>query len=195
MQNLWGVMNQLLKESLKTASILNKKEYRYLIHPLFDGFPFISPKLLMEVANDLNKLIKPYLPFDKIVTVEAMGIPIATQLSIKMDIPFVIIRKRQYGFSDEIKIQQQTGYATSELFINGFERHEKVIVVDDILSTGATIQAIINALQRVEVVIKAGFFIVDKGDSLKDISKKTDIHLHALAKINVKSDNVIIQEK
>jgi adenine phosphoribosyltransferase len=63
---------------------------------------------------DVNKI-------DKIVTMEAMGIPLATALSLKLKIPFVIIRKRTYGLPGEIDVEQITGYSKSKLYINGLK--------------------------------------------------------------------------
>ena len=48
-----------------------------------------------------------------------MGIHLATALSLATDIPFVIIRKRQYGLAGEKEIRsQKTGYGSSKLYIN-----------------------------------------------------------------------------
>ena len=51
-----------------------------------------------------------------------MGIPLATALSIKTGIPFVVVRKRSYGLEGECQVHQQTGYSENELYINGIYR-------------------------------------------------------------------------
>ena len=185
-------MSQLLKKSLLSAPIIHRGAYPYMIHPLSDGFPLISPNLLTEVVCDLKKIIEPFTPFDKIVTVEAMGIPIATLLSKEMDIPFTIIRKRRYSLADESCVQQETGYSRSELFINGIQKNETIVLVDDIISTGGTLSAIIQTLKAMNVTIKAGFVIIDKGNNTEDIIKKTGVPLHSLVRITIQNNEVVI---
>lgn len=185
-------MNQLLKKSLLSVPIIHRGKYPYMIHPLSDGFPFISPDLLAEVVCDLKKMIEPFTPFDKIVTVEAMGIPIATLLSKEMNVPFMIIRKRCYGLADEICMQQETGYSRSGLFINGIQKNDTIVLVDDIISTGGTLQAIIQTLKAMNVTIKAGFVIIDKGNNTEDIIKKTCVPIHSLVRITIQNNEVVI---
>lgn len=185
-------MSQLLKKSLLTSSIINRGNYPYMIHPLSDGFPLISPDLLTEVVSDLKDKIEPLTPFDKIVTVEAMGIPIATLLSKEMNVPFSIIRKRCYGLADEICVQQETGYSKSELFINGIKKNETIVLVDDIISTGGTFSAIIQTLQEMNVTIKAGFVIINKGDNAENVIEKTGVPLYSLVRITIQNNKVVI---
>jgi len=182
-------MKNRLKESIQTAPIISKGSYSYLIHPFFDGFPYIDPSLLEEVAIDLKELITPYRPFDRIITVEAMGIPIATILSQHLDIPFTIIRKRHYGLADELCIRQKTGYSTTNLYLNGITEDESLIFVDDIISTGGTFKAIAEALNK-RNTIKAGFFIINKGTKIQEIIKQTGVSLHSLFHISIQDKQV-----
>ena len=140
-------MSNSLRTSLEAASIIFKGTYPYLLHPLFDGFPSIQPALLNEVVCEMEKLIKPFLPIDKMITVEAMGIPIATVLSQKMDISLTIIRKRRYGLSDEICVKQQTGYASSSLYVNGINKGETIIFIDDIINYLSLVSALAPVMQ------------------------------------------------
>ncbi|HHH84018.1 MAG TPA: adenine phosphoribosyltransferase, partial [Thermoplasmatales archaeon] len=88
-----------IEESLRNAPIIKKGDYNYVIHPITDGIPYIEPSLLEEVIDKMN------IPqCRRIVTMEAMGIPIATALSLKTGIPFTIIRKRSYGLPGEVSV-------------------------------------------------------------------------------------------
>jgi adenine phosphoribosyltransferase len=186
-------MSNRLKQSIQHAPIIKKGTYSYLIHPLFDGFPVIDPSLLLEVAEEMESCITPYLPFDRIITVEAMGIPLATILGQRLDVPFTIIRKRRYGLSDESCITQETGYATTPLYLNGIPKDETLIFVDDIISTGGTFRAINQCLQK-KNIIKAGFFILNKGDHMKQLSQQTQVPLHSLLHISIQKNQVIFRE-
>jgi len=185
----------LLKQSLKDAPIIKKGVYSYVIHPLTDGIPEIQPALLKEVTNELMKQLQRIQPFDRIVTMEAMGIPLASLLSIQMNIPFTIIRKRSYWLKDEQSVTQITGYSKSQLFINGLKKDKSIVIVDDVLSTGGTLRAVLHTLQKMHVNVKAVYVAVDKGTNAKKIRNETGIPIHALATITVKDNKIIFMDE
>jgi adenine phosphoribosyltransferase len=100
-----------LRKSLHEAPIIDKDGYQYLVHPISNGVPMLEPALLREVVIGVARAAD--LDVDKIVAPEAMGIHIATALSLQTDIPLVVIRKRSYGLEDEVALHQTTGYSES----------------------------------------------------------------------------------
>jgi len=121
---------------------------------------------------------------NRIVTMEAMGIPIAAALSVKTDIPFTIIRKRSYGLPGEVSVKQVTGYSSSNLFINGIGKGDEIVIVDDVLSTGGTLTAVVSALKSMEVGIKGIFIAVNKGNA-GAIQEKIGMNINTLVDIEV----------
>jgi len=184
---------EILKESLIKAPIVKKGDYSYVVHPITDGVPEIKPELLNEVVEEMHKLISICGSFDKIVTIEAMGIPLASALSLKMKIPFVIIRKRSYGLPNEVNVEQTTGYSKSKLYINGLDKGDKIIIVDDVLSTGGTLLAVISTLKKIGVIIKGIFIVVDKGNVAKNLMEKFKIKIDILINIDVVDGKVVIK--
>jgi len=174
-------------EWLKKSPIVNKEGYNYIIHPITDGIPYIEAEMLQEVADEIEKRMP---KVDKIVTMEAMGIPIATALSLKTGIPFNIIRKRKYGLPGEIEVIQKTGYSEAKLYINGIEKGESIVIVDDVLSTGGTLKAVVNALKNV-VDIKGIYIAVCKGNK-KEIEEEIGMKIHTIVNIKVGKDEVEI---
>lgn len=176
-----------LEKSLREAPVVKKGDYSYVIHPLTDGIPHITPQLLQETAAAMADLLP---PCDKLVTIEAMGIPLAAALSLRTGIPFTIIRKREYGLPGEVSVQQKTGYSSAPLFINGLHAGDRVVIVDDVVSTGGTLVAVVEALKVMEVIIQKIIIAVNKGD-LAAIEKKIGLPVHALVHIEV-NDRVTI---
>jgi len=122
-----------------------------------------------------------------------MGIPLATILSLNMNIPFTIIRKRKYNLPDEVIVEQVTGYSKSKLYINGLKKGDKIVIVDDMLSSGGTLRAVLNALIKMDVVIKGVFIAVNKGKLTKEIMDEYNVSISTLVNIDVINGKVAIK--
>ena len=139
---------QRLQESVKSAPIIDRDGYSYLIHPVSNCVPALDPELLREIVvriirkADLENV-------DKIVTPEAMGIHLSTAVSLMTDIPLVVIRKRKYGLEGEVSLAKSTGYSESEMYINDVGPGDRILVLDDLISTGGTMRAIVQALDEI----------------------------------------------
>jgi adenine phosphoribosyltransferase len=137
-----------LKRSLLEAPIVEKDGYHYFVHPISDGVPKLDPGLLREIVIRIIRKAE-LEDVDRIVTPAAMGIHISTAVSLMTDIPLTVIRKRQYGLDDEVAIFQETGYSENEMYINDVREGERVLVLDDVLSTGGTLAAVLEALDEI----------------------------------------------
>jgi adenine phosphoribosyltransferase len=159
-----------LKKSLLEAPVFKRGSYNYFIHPISDGVPEVRPELIREVTGHIVRIAD--LDVDKIVTVEAMGIPIGIGLSMMCDIPLVIIRKRKYGLPGEIEVSQVTGYSKSQLFLNGINKGDRVIVVDDVISTGGTLLATLESLKAAGATVKDVVVVIQRGDGVLRLASK-----------------------
>jgi len=182
-----------LMKSLYEAPIMKKGDYDYVIHPITDGVPFITPELLKEVADEMKKHIKKDGKFDRIVTMEAMGIPIASALSLDLGIPFTIIRKREYGLPGEVSVKQVTGYSKSKLYINGLQKGDKIVIVDDVLSTGGTLRAVLSVFKKMRVNVIGVYIAINKGSHIQEISKEFDVPVTSIVDIDVVKGEVVIR--
>ena len=178
-----------LKESLRNAPVIKRGDYHYFIHPITDGVPEIRSDLIREVSAYILKIAN--LDVDKIVTIEAMGIHVGTALSLLTDIPLVIIRKKKYDLPGEIAIHQATGYSKGKLYMNGVLRGEKVLIVDDVISTGCTMQATIKAIETAGAEIKDIVAVISRGEGVQKI-KESGHPLKVLVRVDVSEGNVIL---
>lgn len=184
-------MLENLKKSLLEAPVIKKGEYDYFIHPITDGIPLVEAEFMEEVAEGISKFAN--LDVDKIVCVEAMGIHIATALSLKTGIPFVVIRKRLYGLEGEVDVHQVTGYSDGNLYINGIKKGERVLLVDDVVSTGGTMTAVLNALKSMGVEVVDVIAVIEKGEGRDIVQKRTGLEIKTLLKVNVENGKVVIE--
>ena len=184
------MVRSLLRESLEVVPIVDRGGYQYFVHPLTDGASVIDPHLLEEVTLDMMKTTD--FDCDKIVTVEAMGIPLATLLSHKTRKPFVIIRKRQYNLPGEVVIEASTGYSKNRLFINGLQKGDSVVLVDDVLSTGGTLIQTVRTLKEVcGVDVKHIHIVFNKHEHPEEIEEAIGQPIHALLNVKVEGGRVI----
>lgn len=161
-------MNQL-EESLLDAPVIEKEGYHYFVHPISDGVPMLEPGLLREIVIKIIR--KADVDVDKIVTPAAMGIHISTAVSLMTDIPLVVVRKRQYGLEGEVALSQVTGYSENEMFVNDVDAGDRVLLLDDVLSTGGTLRGITGALEEIGAEIADIVAIIKKeggGNELED---------------------------
>ena len=113
-----------------------------------------------------------------------MGIPIGVALSMMTDIPLVVVRKRPYNLPGEVAVHQATGYSKGELYLNGVGAGDRVVVIDDVCSTGGTLAALVSALEHVGADIADICVVIGRGDA--DIGRP----LKTLVKIEVSEDRV-----
>jgi adenine phosphoribosyltransferase len=185
-------MLEKLTKSLVEAPIVKKGDYNYFVHPITDGVPLVEADVLEEVAVAVSQFAD--LDVDKIVCVEAMGIHLATAISILTDIPFVVVRKRSYGLEGEVAVHQTTGYSEGELYINGLKKGDRVFLVDDVGSTGGTMTAVIQALQHMGTNLVDVMAIIEKGEGKEVVEKNTGVKVKTLVRANVVEGQVVVEE-
>ena len=185
-------MLEELKKTLEEAPIVKKGNYNYFIHPVTDGIPAVKPEVLREIADTLAQKID-FDNIDKIVAIEAMGIHLATALSLKTNIPFVVIRKRHYGLPNEHQVHKKTGYGESILYINDLNKNDNILLIDDVVSTGGTLIAVINALTDMGVTVNTAVAVIEKGDGKKIVEDEIGMSILTLIKLDVINGHVVIE--
>jgi len=176
-------MLEHLIHSLETAPIMKRGEYNYFIHPITDGVPLLEPALLREIGCAMVRILD-LKDVDKIVVCEAMGIHIGVAFSMMTDIPLVVVRKRPYGLPGEVAVHQTTGYSKGELYLNGVAPGDRVVIIDDVCSTGGTLRALIDAIESTGAEIADICVVISRGD--EDIGRP----LKTLVKIEVSETQV-----
>ena len=178
-----------LRQSLLETPITEKDGYQYFVHPISDGVPMLEPELLREITVRILRRVD-LTKVDKIVTPAAMGIHISTAVSLSTDIPVAIIRKRSYGLEGEVSLSQVTGYSKSEMYINDVEAGDRVLVLDDVLSTGGTMKAILDARTEMDAEIVDVLAVIKKaGENKLD---DTPYDVKTLINVDVVDGEVVV---
>jgi len=182
---------ELLKESVVNAPVVWKEGYPYFVHPLSDGVPRQTSELL-SAARDLVAENVDWDSIDLILGIEAMGIPLAAALCLTSGKPLVIGRKRQYGLPGEVSIDQSTGYSKGEIYLNDIQKGARVLIVDDVVSTGGTLHPILQAVDRMGAIVQDCWIVFEKGDGMDKIRTSGDWPLNSLVKIEMQGEKIVI---
>lgn len=175
-----------IRELEQSRIIKHGTEPQYFLNGLCDGIPYINPTVLKELSDYIASII-PSQDIDRIVCVEAMGIPIATVLSCHLNIPLTIIRKKRYNLPTEYEITQNTSYKKNKkLYINGLTENMNILLIDDVISTGNTIREIIKGLTDLKINILHTVILVE----IINKYYKKDINYTSLLQIKIKNDKV-----
>lgn len=140
-----------LARRIKAASYLTG-EFRLRsgkISPFFwDKYRFESdPVLLRAVVDELEKLLPP--AFDKLAGLELGGIPLATALSLKTGKPCLYVRKTPKS------------YGTCNLVEGGFQPGERVVVVEDVITTGGQVYKSVMQMRALGLAVEHAICVVD----------------------------------
>ena len=173
-----------LRASLADSPVVRFEDYDYFIHPITDGLPLGRPEVLDEVLSELAR-IGDWRRCDKIVTAESMGFPLAAGLSMRVRKPYVFIRKRRYGLPGEVSLKQTTGYSKGDMFINGIAPGDRVVFVDDVISTGGTLLAIGKALRGLGAEIADVLIVFEKTREKARVEKELGVRIKTLLKVQV----------
>lgn len=173
-----------LRGSLADCPVVRFGDYDYFVHPITDGIPLGRPEVLEEVLDALA-VAGDWSRCDKIVTAESMGFPLAAGLSMRVRKPYVFIRKRQYGLPGEISLKQSTGYSKTDMFINNIHQGDRVVFVDDVISTGGTLMSIVRALRGIGADVVDVLIVFEKTKEKDRMEKELGLSIKTLLKVEV----------
>jgi adenine phosphoribosyltransferase len=87
---------------------------------------------------------------DKVVGIEARGFILAAPVAYHFGAGFVPVRKhgKLPGKTNSVSYALEYGEATLETQVDAFEAGERVLIVDDVLATGGTVEAAAGLVTR-----------------------------------------------
>ena len=140
------------------------KNYKNLIRQYVDfpkqGIVFqdINPllsnwKALQDACNDLSAEIQEIMPFvTKVLCIEARGYIMGGVLATLLDAGCVPVRKKgklpPYRSVENIEYELEYGVNSIALDTSLIEYNDKIVVFDDVLATGGTVEAAYLLLKR-----------------------------------------------
>lgn len=98
----------------------------------------------------IDAMMEPYSDIDKVVIIESRGFIFGTPIAYALGAGVVPVRKPGKLPSDTLSEEYALEYGTNELQIHtdAIAAGERVIIVDDLLATGGTLEATIKLVER-----------------------------------------------
>ena len=103
-----------------------------------------------------------------------------------------MVRKRRYNLPGEVSVHQVTGYSEREMYINGLGSGDRVVIVDDVISTGATMRALVQAFHKMGVSIVDIIVVVEKGNGKEQLEAELNIKIKTLVKVEVRDGKLVV---
>ena len=186
---------QRLSASLKEAPVVWKGDYAYFIHPLTDGVPRLEADVFQAVVDLVYDSVN-WSKIDLLLGIEAMGLPLTSSLSLRTGLPQVVARKRSYGLDGEITIDQTTGYSKGSMYLNDITPGESIAIVDDVLSTGGTLDAVIKGVERAGAHVTTIVAVVEKGPGLKMLKEKyPTIDISSIVRLTMNGAEIVLLDE
>ena len=126
---------------------------------------FKDPDGLREAINIFAERYKD-MKIDKIAAIESRGFLIGAPLAFLLNIGLVLIRKPGKLPAETIKQDYKLEYGTDqiEIHIDAIKEGEKVLIVDDLIATGGTVEAAVKLVQKMKGEVLECCFIIDLPD-------------------------------
>ena len=137
-----------------------------------------NPKAWSFALDELEKIVSEWNP-EILAGIESRGFLLASALADRMDLPMTMIRKKGKLPGDVISYEYDLEYGTDiiEIQSDALAAGSKVVILDDLLATGGTLEASIHLCRQVgaEVVGSAVIIELDflNGKENLDVSFKS----------------------
>ena len=182
-ENFWYAnLKTEVEEKIRNVPDFPKEGIQFKdITPIFKDFSLFE-KLMSYYANKLkNKGI------NKIVCVDARGFIFGSVLANKMGLPFAIARKEGKLPAKTIShtYSLEYGEATLEMHVDDIKSSDNVLIVDDLLATGGTVDAVVNLVQKLGGTVHGCWFLIElsflegKSKIIKNVSNY-DVKFYSL---------------
>jgi adenine phosphoribosyltransferase len=182
----------LLEDVYKNAKVVNSGKALTTVNEFTDQIPALRPAVLIEVAQKIIRLMD--LNVSKIVTEEDKGAALATTISLLTGIPMAMARWYPYSLGEinEQVVNIDSEYFQGKMYLNGVDVGDRVTIIDDTLSTGGAVIALVEAVkggggQLVDVICA-----VEKvgNNGFNNVQDKTGVAVKTVMRVVVHENGV-----
>ncbi len=128
---------------------------------------YTDPDVMVMIVEGMREVMKDE-NIDRIAGIEMGGVPIATALSLKTGIHFIIIRKKKKGHGTDKRIEGK------------IREGDNVLIVEDTVTTGGSVKAGVEAVREIGGRCTMVIAVVDRLEGAYENLEKVNIRLKSL---------------
>jgi uridine monophosphate synthetase len=140
------------------------------------------PSLMQSIAAAMWEQIKGQ-SFDCICGVPYTALPMATCISLAHQIPMVMRRK------------EAKDYGTKKIIEGAFEKGQTCLVVEDLITSGASIMETVIPLQHEGLKVRDVVVLIDREQGGKDALMAKGLHVYAVLKLTALLEILLTHHK
>jgi cysteine synthase A len=156
----------LLEEIYEGAPTVFSGPYRTTINELTDQRPALRPEALAEAVNRLVRL-GTFSAATKLLVEEDKGGILAGPVCLATGLPLAVARWYPYDLPGEggnppAEVEIASEYYSGHLYVNGIVPGDRVVIIDDTVSTGGTLVALVEAVRRAGAEVLEALVVTEK---------------------------------
>ena len=134
-----------------------------------EGIIFRDITTLLEVPEafkaTIDLIVEQYRDkgITKVLGTESRGFIFGAPVALALGLPFELVRKPKKLPRETISQSYQLEYGqdTLEIHVDAISEGDNVLIIDDLLATGGTVEATVKLVQRLGGVVKHAAFVIN----------------------------------
>lgn len=134
-----------------------------------EGIIFRDITSLLEVPSafkaTIDLIVEQYRNkgISKVLGTESRGFIFGAPVALALGLPFELVRKPKKLPRETISQSYQLEYGqdTLEMHVDAISEGDNVLIIDDLLATGGTVEATVKLVQRLGGVVKHAAFVIN----------------------------------
>jgi len=124
-----------------------------------------DPKGLKLAIDEMQELLKD-VEFDVIAGIESRGFIFGMPIAYNLGKAFIPIRKKGKLPCDTVSVSYELEYgtATIEMHKDAIKPGQRVVIIDDLIATGGTVEAAAKLVEEVGGVVSKMLFLIELPD-------------------------------
>lgn len=185
----------LLSEVYRNAGVVDSdQDGSATFNEFTDQLPALRPEVLREAADAVAAAAPAGVT--KVVVEEDKGVPLGTAVALETGLPLAIAREYGYELPSR-RVAYEGEHVDGALYLNGVVPGDQVLVVEDTISTGGVLIALIRTIRELGAEVAGVVAVVDKvhDGGVERVRRETGVAIQTLLPIAIEGGRVKVLER